>query len=97
MKLVTVVSTFVILIPVMKVLIPQLPSEFFPYADKDILYIDIETELAGNMDATEKLTDKIAELIMKEPEITSCTVAVGNGLPKFYLTLPTATPSKDFG
>lgn len=89
-------STFMILIIVISFVTPQLQSEFFPYVDKDLFYIDIKSELPGNLEATEALADEVVELLSSEPEITSYTVAVGDGMPKFYITMPPATPSKDF-
>ncbi len=85
-----------ILIIVISFVTPQLQSEFFPYVDKDLFYIDIKSELPGNLEATEALADEVVELLSSEPEITSYTVAVGDGMPKFYITMPPATPSKDF-
>lgn len=96
-KKATVVSTFIVLILVVQVLMPQLPSEFFPYVDKDLFYIDMTSENAGSIEATEKLTDEVVKLLSNEPEITSYTVAVGNGVPKYYISAPLATPSSDFG
>lgn len=96
-KKVTIISVFIALIMVVKILMPLLPSEFFPNTDKNLLYIDITSETPGNMDATEKLTDDVAKLLSKEPEIKSNTVAVGNGLPKFYIAMEPATPSTDYG
>ncbi|WP_432402776.1 efflux RND transporter permease subunit [Wukongibacter sp. M2B1] len=96
MKLVTTISVFVVLVMVIKIVMPMLPSEFFPFADKNVFYIEMETEVSGDMDATERLSDEVVELLSKEPEITSYTVAVGNGIPKFYVTVPPATPSQDY-
>jgi len=87
---------FAILILVLSFITPQLKSEFFPFVDKDLFYIDINAELSGNMAATEELSDQVVEILSSEPEITSYTVSVGDGMPKFYITMPTATPSKDF-
>ena len=95
-KLIMTGSTFMILIIVISFVTPQLQSEFFPYVDKDLFYIDIKSELPGNLEATEDLADEVVELLSSEPEITSYTVAVGDGMPKFYITMPPATPSKDF-
>ncbi|PAB58030.1 efflux RND transporter permease subunit, partial [Anaeromicrobium sediminis] len=92
-----VISTFIILILVVKILMPALPSEFFPYTDKTLLYIDMNSEAASNIDATEELTDEVVDLLKDVPEITSYTVAVGNGLPKFYISMPPAMPSNDYG
>jgi len=96
MKLITTISVFVVLIMVIKMVMPMLSAEFFPFADKNVFYIDMETEISGDMDATERLSDEAVELLSKEPEITSYTVAVGNGIPKFYVTVPPATPSQDY-
>lgn len=96
-RYVTVLGTFMILVFVVKVLMPQLPSEFFPYTDKDIFYIEMHTETPGNIDASEVLTDEVVALLSNESEITGYTVAVGNGLPKFYISMMAATPSQDFG
>ncbi|GKT30442.1 Acriflavin resistance protein like protein, partial [Aduncisulcus paluster] len=75
---------------------PQLTTEFFPYVDKDLFYIDIKSELPGNIEATEKLSDQVVDILSSEPEISSYTVAIGDGMPKFYITMRPATPSKDF-
>jgi len=75
---------------------PRLPVEFFPYADKDLFYVDIDSEQAGNIDATEALADQVATLLAGEPEIKSTTEAIGNGMPKFYITMMLAMPSKDY-
>jgi multidrug efflux pump subunit AcrB len=90
------VGTFAILAVVLMVVVPMLPSQFFPYADKDILYIDIDSEQAGNIDFTEELADEVVEVLQDVPELTSYTVAVGNGVPKFYVTMPISTPSKSY-
>ncbi|MCG8403547.1 MAG: efflux RND transporter permease subunit, partial [Firmicutes bacterium] len=95
-KLAATVSVFVVLFMVIKLVIPMLPAEFFPYADKDVLYIDMNTEVSGDTDATERLSDKVVEVLSDEPEITSYTVAVGNGLPKFYASMMPPAPSQDY-
>ncbi len=92
----TTIGTFAVLVVVLMVVVPMLPSQFFPYADKDILYIDIDAEQAGNIDFTEELADEVVEVLSEVPELTSYTVAVGNGMPKFYVTMPPATPSKSY-
>lgn len=89
-------ATFGVLIVVLWVVVPMLPSQFFPYADKEILYIDIDSEQAGDIDFTEELADEVVEVLRDVPELTSYSVAVGNGLPKFYVTMPISTPSKSY-
>jgi len=75
----------------------QLHIQFFPKADKDIFYINLRSESSSNMEATAELANRVEEILQKNKEIISYSTAIGNGLPKFYITLPKATPSKDFG
>lgn len=74
----------------------RLPIEFFPKADKNIFYINLNSESAADISATAKLTEQVEEILGEQKEILSYTTAVGGGLPKFYITLPKATPSQDF-
>ncbi|AOT70117.1 efflux RND transporter permease subunit [Geosporobacter ferrireducens] len=96
-KTVAVGMTFTVFILIVAVLMPQLPSQFFPYADKNIFYVEINSEVPGNIRATEKLTDEVVRLLSEEPEITSYTVAVGTGMPKFFRSMLPATASPDYG
>lgn len=95
-KKLTIITVFVALILVVKFVLPLLDSQFFPYVDKDLVYIDMYAEKPGDIDATEKLTDEVAKLMGEQPEITSTTVAIGDGMPKFYITMLPAMPSKDY-
>lgn len=74
----------------------HLGLQFFPKADKDIIYIDIESERNSNLSKTEYITDVVADILKEQPEITSYTTAIGSGLPKFYNTLNIYTESNDF-
>lgn len=95
-KFITIIGVFIVLAMVLAMIMPALPSEFFPYADKDLFYIKIDTEIAGDIDATERVTDEVVEILSKEDEIINYTVSIGNGIPKFYITVPPATPSTDY-
>ncbi len=77
-------------------LIPYLGLRFFPHADKNIIYIDIESETAADIDKTEKVVKQVEAVLEEQKEITGYTSAIGDGLPKFYITMPVATPSQDF-
>ncbi|AOT71609.1 efflux RND transporter permease subunit [Geosporobacter ferrireducens] len=74
----------------------QLGLQFFPKADTDILYIDIRTESSGNIHKTEVLVEQVASILKEQKEVVSYTAAIGDGLPKFYNTLPIYTQSQDF-
>ncbi|WP_432664673.1 efflux RND transporter permease subunit [Wukongibacter baidiensis] len=70
---------------------------FMPFADKNILYLEITSEVAGDMDATENLVMKVEGILKENPEVTSLTTSIGDGLPKFYISMLPAVPSKDYG
>jgi len=76
--------------------LPNLPFQFFPYVDKDIFYIQVNSEKTGDLDTTEKLAEEVEGLLKQLPEVKSCVVSVGNGLPKFYVTMMPPMPSDDF-
>lgn len=70
---------------------------FMPFADKNILYLDVTSEVAGDMDVTEELVMQVENILKENPEVISCTSSIGNGLPKFYISMLPSMPSKDFG
>jgi len=78
------------------ILASTLGLQFFPKADTDMIYIDVSTEKDGNLSKTEAVVEQIEEVLVKNKEVVSYTTAIGEGLPKFYNTLPIYTKSQDF-
>jgi multidrug efflux pump subunit AcrB len=74
-----------------------LKVELFPYADKDIVYIDVYSEKSGDIEYTEQLMTELRALVKDEPEIVSIDSAIGGGFPKFYLTVGVRPPSDNYG
>lgn len=70
--------------------------QFFPKADKDMVYIDIRTESSVDISRTEQITGQVTQILSEQPEVASYTAAIGGGLPKFYITVPLYTRSTDF-
>lgn len=70
--------------------------QFFPFADTDMFYIEIRSEQSSNMDATETLVNQVIDVINAEEIVKNYTVSIGDGLPKFYQTMPVPSPSKDY-
>lgn len=70
---------------------------FMPFADKNILYLEVTSEVAGDIDATEELVKQVEDILKKSPEVISSTSAIGDGIPKFYMSMLPAVPSKDYG
>lgn len=74
----------------------QLGLQFFPYADKDMMYINITSERSNDLAKTEEITEDVFSILEDQKEIKFYTAAIGDGLPKFYNAVPISTPSKDF-
>lgn len=74
----------------------NLRLQFFPKADKNILYIDIKEEQGTDILKTEQIADEVSKILSTQPEIIESTVAIGRGLPKFWSTMPISIYSPDF-
>lgn len=92
----TVAFVLLVLFLALVFVLPNLSFQFFPYVDKNIFYIQVNSEKTGDMDSTEELADEVAGLLKKVPEVKDCIVSVGDGLPKFYITMMPPMPSDDF-
>ena len=89
--IIAAIGVFVVSMGLMK----TLGMQFFPHADKDIIYIDISNEKVEDIDSTANLVKQVEDVLKSQKEVTSYTSAIGGGMPKFYITLPTVAPSKD--
>jgi multidrug efflux pump subunit AcrB len=74
----------------------QLGLQFFPFADTDMFYIEIKSEESSNLEATERLAKQVISVVEEDDMVNNYTLAIGDGLPKFYQTMPIPTPSKDY-
>lgn len=70
--------------------------QFFPKADKNLIYINLTAEQSTDLQDTENLSAKVWEIINRQPEVISYTTAIGGGLPKFFNTIPISIQSQDF-
>lgn len=52
-------------------------TEFFPAADSELLYVNIEGPTGLSLDETDKLTRSVEERIMKQPYLVSYSTLVG--------------------
>ncbi|MBC2580210.1 efflux RND transporter permease subunit [Clostridium sp. DJ247] len=91
----TVVMAAVGVFVVSMVMMKSLGMQFFPHADKNIIYIDISNEKVEDIDSTAKLVEKVEEVLKGQKEVIGYTSAIGSGMPKFYITLPPVAASKD--
>lgn len=67
--------------------------KFFPYADTDMLYIDLHSERNNDFDQTYQLVLTVQQMLSEQEAVSGYTAAIGGGLPKFYNTLPITAPS----
>lgn len=77
-------------------LITQLNIRFFPNADKNLMYVDMYSERPADLDATEELASQVETVLAEQPEVTSITTAVGDGLPKFFISMKVTEATQDF-
>lgn len=85
------IGVFLLSVGMMK----TLGMQFFPYADKNIIYIDVANEKMEDMNSTSNLVKQIEDILKTQKEVTGYTSAIGGGMPKFYITLPAVAASKD--
>jgi len=78
-------------------MVKNIQKSMFPKANKPMFYINVISEDTGNIDATENLIKEVEEILIKEYPVTEITSSVGDGLPKFYMTVLPVTPSEDTG
>lgn len=72
-----------------------LSKEYFPPADKDILYIDIHCE-DNDIQKTENIVDDVEKLLKQQQEIQSYTSSIGRPLPRFYQLMEVNVPLEEF-
>lgn len=60
-----------------------LHEEYFPPADKQSLYIDVNGEIF-QLEETEKIVHEIEKILNEQNEIKTITTSIGKPLPRFY-------------
>ncbi|MCY6484528.1 efflux RND transporter permease subunit [Clostridium aestuarii] len=92
----TTIIIAIILLGLTAVIAKSLGLQFFPYADKNTMYINTTIEKKGDLKATEKISGDVEKVFKSQKEITNYTTGIGSGIPKFWVAMPTAVPSDDF-
>lgn len=77
-------------------LIPKIGLSFFPAADKNILYVNVQNK-TGGIDATKEMMRAVEEVIAEEVDIDHYVASVGIGLPRFWDTMRPFNASEQFG
>ena len=73
----------------------RLGLQFFPMADRNMVYIDILCEQNANISKTEIIADEVGSILSIQPEVISYTASIGDGLPKFWDAMWPGTKSLD--
>ncbi len=73
----------------------SLGLQFFPYADSDIVYVNLRTNNHGDFEKTLEEGRILLDVINGEEGVDQVLATVGRGLPKFYNTLIPITDSVD--
>ncbi|KJS86225.1 MAG: hypothetical protein JM58_07290 [Peptococcaceae bacterium BICA1-8] len=69
--------------------------QFFPKADKNIIYIDVHSEHSSDLEQTEEIAASVWQALKEQPEVVNYTTAIGGGLPKFFNTMPVSVKTPD--
>ncbi len=94
-KITTVTAAFITL-GVAAVLALQLGMQFFPVANKPVVYVNFESDEI-TLEAAEKITEEINEILNAETVVEDYTYAVGSDLPSFFLTVPSMASAPNIG
>lgn len=68
----------------------------FPYADKDVVYIDLFVDQVGDLSQTEAFVKEALEVIRSYEGIDAVYQSIGGSFPKFYLTVASRPPQEDY-
>ena len=63
-------------------------KQFFPFADRDLLIVDIRLPEGTNYQKTFDAVKRVEEVTLKDSRIASVTSVIGRGVPPFYYNLP---------
>ncbi len=76
--------------------IPRLGLEFFPRAEKAIFLVNVRLPRESNLDATQRLTAQVEELLEGEQGVRDFTAHVGKSGPRVYYTQKPETESPHY-
>lgn len=85
----------IISIAVAGYLVADLGLQFFPKADKNVLYIDVKADKNVDIEYTNQIVDRVAKILDEEQEVVDYTRVTGGGLPKFFNSIPVVIDSPD--
>lgn len=77
-------------------LVLMLTMSVFPFKDTNLLYVDVYSEVDGDLARTEEVSDQTVEILKEFVEIGKVSQVIGDGFPKFTSTLSPPIRSSDY-
>jgi len=65
-----------------------IPQQFFPFADRDLVIVEMQLPEGTHYKKTEEQALLIEKAIRGKPEVLSVSTFIGRGVPAFYYNLP---------
>lgn len=72
-------------------------KQFFPGASRPELMVDIWLPQGASLKATEREVKRVEALLEKDPDVASLSSYIGNGAPRFFLSLDQQLFADNFG
>ena len=83
-----VATLLVVLLPISGyVAIGQVPGEFFPASDRDMINLEVYLPQSANAEATRALVNRVSDSLANDGEIESLHWFIGSSAPKVYYNL----------
>lgn len=83
--------TAVLFLGLSLLLFADLGLSFFPNSNKPMIYINVVGE-NNQLSTTNEKVEDVLDILKQYPQVQSVSVAVGSGLPKFFITVPLVNP-----
>jgi multidrug efflux pump subunit AcrB len=78
-------------------LLPHVGVQFFPKADKPVVFVTVELPRGSDDTATAAKVIQVLAVLRKDPEVVSTSAVIGAAYPQIFLGRASRPPSKHFG
>jgi len=79
------------------ILLLQIGFVFFPFTDKNLVYIDVSTSSFSTTESTSQTISEIENILSEQKEVSNYFSITGDGFPKFYVSMLKGSPANNFG
>jgi multidrug efflux pump subunit AcrB len=78
-------------------LLPKVGFQFFPKADKPVLFVSVELPRGTDESVTAQKVARVVAELRKDPDVRSTSAVIGAGYPQIFIGRATRAAEKDFG